>query len=91
MNRLEILRKRQALLKAEIAAHLDFLIGTVARSPAMSGYGLTTKEAGKTKTRYVRKGIVPAALEMTRRYAKLWKLIQRLSKVNWQILNLPGE
>lgn len=91
MNRLEILRKRQALLKAEILANLDILIGTVARSPAMSGYGLTTKEGGKTKSRYVRKGIVPAALEMTRRYSKLWKLIQRLSKVNWQILNLPSE
>lgn len=91
MNRLEVLRKRQALLKAEISANLDILIGTVARSPAMSGYGLTTKEAGRTKSRYVRKGIVPAAVEMTRRYAKLWKLIQRLSKVNWQILNLPSE
>lgn len=91
MKRLDILMKRQDLLKAEITANLNFLIGTVAKSPAMAGYGLTTKEANKTVSRYVRKGLVPVALEMTRRYAKLWKLMQKLSKVNWEILNLENE
>ena len=91
MNRLDILRKRQALLKAEIVSNLNFLMGTVARSPAMSGYGLTMKEAGKTKTRYVRKALVDPARDMTRRYAKLWRLMLRLSKVNWDILNMENE
>jgi hypothetical protein len=43
---------------------------------------------GKTATLYARKDIVPKALEMGRRYQRLWTLIQALSKVNWEILNL---
>jgi hypothetical protein len=86
------LKKRQALLRQEITAHLDFfLIGTVAKSPSMSGYGLTTKVEGKTVTLYVRKDIVSKAMEMGRRYKKLWALIQTLSKVNWEILKLENE
>jgi hypothetical protein len=47
MSRLLLLKKRQALLIQEITAHLDsFLIGTVAKSPSMSGYNLTTKVEG---------------------------------------------
>lgn len=92
MSRLPLLRKRQALLRQEITAHLDsFLIGTVAKSPSMSGYGLTTKVEGKTVTLYVRKDIVSKAMEMGRRYNKLWSLIQNLSKVNWEILKLENE
>ena len=33
----------------------SFLIGTVAKSPSMSGFNLTTKVQGKTVTLYVRK------------------------------------
>jgi hypothetical protein len=92
MSRLPLLKKRQALLRQEITAHLDsFLIGTVARSPSMSGFSLTTKVEGKTVTLYVRKDLVPKALEMGRRYKKLWNLIQKLSKVNWEILKLENE
>lgn len=92
MTRLELLKKRQSLLKAEIAAVLDsFLIGTVAKSPSMTGYNLTTKVAGKTVTLYVRKDIVPKALEMSRRYNKLWALVQKLFKVNWKLLNMENE
>jgi len=43
---------------------------------------------GKTVTLYVRKDIVPKALEMGRRYKRLWTLIQAISKANWEILNL---
>jgi hypothetical protein len=57
----------------------------------MSGYGLTTKVEGKTVTLYVRKDIVPKAMEMGKRYKKLWSLIQKLSKVNWEILKLENE
>jgi len=92
MSRLHLLKKRQSLLLQEITAYLDsFLIGTVAKSPSMSGYSLTTKVKGKTVTLYVRKDLVLKALEMGRRYNKLWTLIQKLSKINWEILKLENE
>ncbi len=91
MSRWDILKKRQARLREDIAAMLDsFLIGTVAKSPSMSGHSLTTKVKGKTATLYVRKDIVPKAVEMGRRYKRLWTLIQVLSKINWEILNLEN-
>ena len=91
MSRKDILKKRQARLREDISALLDsFLIGTVAKSPSMSGFNLTIKVQGKTVTLYVRKSIVRKALEMSRRYQRLWKLIQALSKVNWEILNLEN-
>ena len=89
MSRRDILKKRQTRLREDIVSMLDnFLIGTVAKSPSMTGYNLTTKVEGKTITLYVRKDIVSKALEMGRRYKRLWALIQTLSKVNWEILNL---
>ena len=89
MTRRDILRKRQARLREDIAAMLDsFLIGTVAKSPSMTGYNLTTKVKRKTVTLYVRKDIVAKALEMGRRYQRLWRLLQTLSRINWEILNL---
>ena len=92
MSRRDILKKRQARLREDIAAMLDsFLIGTVAKSPSMTGHSLTTKVEGKTVTLYVRKDIVPKALEMGNRYKRLWTLIQALSKVNWEILNLENK
>jgi hypothetical protein len=92
MGRWGILKKRQARLREDITAMLDsFLIGTVAKSPSMTGYNLTTKVEGKTVTLYARKDIVPKALEMGNRYKRLWTLIQVLSKVNWEILNLESK
>ena len=92
MKRIDLLRKQQARLGEDIAAMLDsFLIGTVAKSPSMSGHNLTTKVEGKTVTLYVRKDIAPMAIEMSIRYKKLWTLIQKLSKVNWEILNLESK
>jgi hypothetical protein len=91
MKRKDILLKRQTRLKEDLVALLDsFVIGTVARSPSMTGHNLTTKVKGKTVTLYVRKSIVPMALEMSKQYKKLWTLLQALSKVNWEILNLDG-
>lgn len=91
MTRIDMLRKRQARLREDIALMLDsFLIGTVAKSPSMTGHNLTTKVKGKTVTLYVRRDIVPKALEMGRRYQRLWTLTQRLSKINWEILNLEN-
>lgn len=92
MSRLALLKRRQILLRQEITAHLDsFLIGTVAKSPSMSGFNLTTKVEGKTVTLYVRKDLVPKALEMGRRYQTLWSLLQKLSRINWEILKLENE
>jgi hypothetical protein len=92
MSRIEILKKRQARLKEDISSMLDsFLIGTVAKSPSMTGHNLTTKVEGKTVTLYVRKGVAPMALEMSNRYKNLWKLIQALSKVNFELLNLENK
>jgi len=92
MSRMDILRKRQAGIKEDISSMLDsFLIGTVAKSPSMTGHNLTTKVEGKTVTLYVRKGIAPMALEMNKRYKKLWKLIQALSRVNFELLNLENK
>jgi hypothetical protein len=69
----------------------SFLIGTIAKPPSMSGHNLTTKVAGKTVTLYVRKNLVPMAMEMSKRYKLLWKLLQQLSKVNWELLKLENE
>ena len=92
MSRLQLLKKRQALLIQEITAHLDsFLMGTIAKSPSMSGHNLTTKVKGKTVTLYVRKDLVSKALEMGKRYNRLWALIQKLSKINWEILKIENE
>ena len=89
MKRKDILLKRQARLKEDLVILLDsFVIGTVAKSPSMTGHSLTTKVKGKTATLYVRKTLVPMVLEMSKGYAKLWTLLQALSKVNWEILNL---
>ena len=91
MKRLDLLKKRQARLREDISADLDFLIGTIARSPSMSGYSLTTKIEGKTVSLYVRKNIVRKAQEMTGRHKKVKFLMQKLSKVNWDILKLENE
>lgn len=89
MKRIDLLKKQQARLREDISAMFDsFLIGTVAKSPSMSGHNLTTKVEGKTVTLYVRKDLAPMATEMSRRYKKLWALIQKLSRVNWEMLNL---
>lgn len=91
MERIDILKKQQARLKEEITAMLDsYLIGTIAKSPSMSGHNLTTKVEGKTVTLYARKSLVPMAREMSMRYKVLWDLIQELSKINWEILNLEN-
>ena len=86
-----LLEKRQQLLKQQIADCLDLLMGTLGQSPSMHGYNLTTKVAGKTVTRYVRKDLVAQAREMTRRYQKLWRLLLQLSQLNWKLLQLPPQ
>ena len=91
MRRIDLLRKRQAMLKEQICNNLDLLMGTVVRSPAMMYHSLTTKVEGKTVTRYVRKGLVPKVKKMTERHKNVRLLIQKLSKVNWELLKLESK
>ena len=90
MKRIDLLKKRQTMLKEEICSNLDLLIGTVGRSPAMKQHNLTTKVDGKTVTRYVRKGLVAKAKKMTDCHKRVRSLIQQLSKVNWELLKLES-
>lgn len=92
MKSSDILKKRQAKLKDDTSVMLDsFLIGTVAKSPSMTGHNLTTKVEGKTTTLYVRKAVAPKALEMTKCYKKMWLMIQALSKVNFELLKVENK
>jgi len=91
MKRTDLLREHQRLLKQQICENLDLLIGSVVRSPAMMYHGLTTKVAGKTVTRYIRKGLVAKVKIMTERHQKVRTLIQQLSKVNWELLKHESE
>ena len=91
MKRIDLLRKHQASLKEQIRNNLDLLMGTVVRSPAMMYHSLTTKVEGKTVTRYVRKGLVPIVKKMTDRHKRLRLLINKLSKVNWELLKLESK
>jgi hypothetical protein len=91
MKRFDLLKKRQAMLKEQIGENLDLIIGSVVRSPAMMYHSLTTKVAGKTVTRYIRKGLVPKVKIMTQRHKKVRELIQRLSKANWDLLKLESK
>lgn len=91
MKGIDLLRKQQAMLKEQICENLDLLLGTVVRSPAMMYHSLTTKVDGKTVTRYVRRGLVPKVKKMTERHKKVRTLIQKLSKVNWELLKLESK
>jgi len=91
MRRIDLLRKRQAMLKEQVGNNLDLLIGTVVRSPAMMYHSLTTKVEGKTVTRYVRKALVPKVKKMTDRHKRVRVLINKLSKINWELLKLESK
>ena len=91
MKRIELLKKRQSMLKEQIGKNLDLLVGSVVRSPAMMYHSLTTKVEGKTVTRYVRKGLVAKVKKMTDRHKRVRTLIQKLSNVNWELLKLQSK
>ena len=91
MTSRELLEKRQALLQQQIAANLDLLIGTLAKSPAMRGYNLTTKRQGKTITAYVRKDLRRQVQIMTGRYQRVRRLLRQLSQINWQLLQQSAD
>jgi hypothetical protein len=92
MDQIALLKRQRNRLKEDIATQLEFfLIGTIAKSPSMTGHGLTTKVKGRTVSLYVRKDIVKKATEMTKKYKMLWLLIRKLSALNFEILKLEHE
>jgi hypothetical protein len=91
MKKIQSLSKKQEILKNSVSQYLNILMGTVAKSPSMSGHCLTKKVKQKTVTVYVRKAIVPQAIEMTKNYAKLKEVLMELSEVNWEILKMENE
>jgi hypothetical protein len=91
MKKIDFLIKQQNMVKEQICRNLDLLVGSVVRSPAMMYHSLTTKVEGKTVTRYVRKGLVPKVKKMTDRNKRVRTLIQKLSKVNWELPKLESE
>ena len=88
MKQLELIELRRQKLKDQIATRLDLLIGSIHKTPSQSGYHLTAKQERKSVTKYVRKNLVPLALEMTRNHLELRKLLLQLSALNWRWLQL---
>jgi len=85
------LQFRQEQLKNQITAALDFLQGSLHKNPSQRGYHLTTKINQKTITKYVRKELVPPVRAMTQNHLKVRKLLQRLSDVNWRLLQIQSQ
>jgi hypothetical protein len=91
MEKLNFLKKRQRQLKEQIGQNLDIIIGFVGKSPAMKYHSLTTKVEGKTVSRYVKKELVVKVKKMTKQHLMLRGLIQKLSKVNWEIIQAESK
>ena len=79
--------------------NLDILIGSVIVNYLKCGknctcnngkknkkHYLSSKEGGKTKTRYLPPGAVEEAREMSRRYKKLKSILLELSQLNYEEL-----
>src|SRR5688500_12663333 len=85
----EMLQLRKNLLLRQIQTCLDLLQGSLHINPSQRGFHLTTKVARKTVTKYVRSELVLKFRVMTRSCLQRRKLLQRLSDVNWRLLQLP--
>ncbi len=82
------LQQKQERLKQQIADNLDILIGSVCSKGPQDpqGCNLTFKIKGVSKSRHIRKPLIPTVREMAKRYQKLKQLIHELSDVNWELL-----
>lgn len=87
----EALQLRKDLLLRQIQVRLELLQGSLHKNPSQRGFHLTTKVARKTVTKYVRKDLVPRVRAMTKNHLQLRKLLQRLSEVNWRLLQRPPD
>ena len=78
-----LMRKRDRLVR-QVTDNLDFLIGSVStKGLKCESYNLTTKVDGKTVTRHIPIGMVPAVRRMTERHRKLKALLKDLGETNW--------
>ena len=85
------LQQKQQRLKREISENLDFLIGSVTTQGATGGFILTSKEQAKTRSKYIRVGMLEEVRRMTRRHQKLKVLLRELAEVNWELLKLESQ
>ena len=85
------LQQKQERLKREIAENLDFLIGSVTTQGSTGGFILTTKVKAKTKSKYIRVGMLDEVRRMTRRHQKLKSLLGELAEVNWELLKIDTD
>lgn len=80
------LRRKTERLHREIIDNLDFLAGSITSQGPRGGYSLTTAEKGKTRTRYIRAGMLEEVRTRIERHRRLKKLLKELSEVNWELL-----
>ncbi len=84
MPGLTVLTRKRDRLVRQVQNNLDFLIGSVStKGLKCEAYNLTTKVGGKTVTRHIPIGMVPAVRRMTGRHAKLKALLRELGETNW--------
>lgn len=85
------LQQKIERLKREIRSNLDILMGSVTTQGATGGFILTDKVKGKTKSRYIRVGMVDDVRRMTRRHRKLKSLLKELADANWELLKTQSQ
>ncbi len=85
------LQQKQHRLKREISENLDFLMGSVTTQGATGGFILTSKVQAKTKSKYIRVGMIEEVRRMIRRHQKLKALLRELAEVNWEVLKLESQ
>ena len=84
MPSVTVLMRRRDRLVRQVADSLDFLIGSVStKGLKCEAYNLTTKVDGKTVTRHIPIGMLPAVRRMTKRHQKLKTLLKDLGETNW--------
>jgi hypothetical protein len=85
------LKQKKQRLEREIASNLDFVIGSVTSQGPRGGYSLTTKEGGKTRSKYIRTAMVGEVRKMSRRHQKLKGLLKELAELNWELLKAENQ
>jgi hypothetical protein len=92
MPSIHALRTKRKRLAAQVADHLDFLVGSVSsKGLKYPAFNLTTKVAGKTVTRHVPRDLVPLVRRLAARHAKLKRLLLELAAVNWELVRQGQE
>ncbi len=85
------LRQKKQRLEREITSNLDFVIGSVTSQGPRGGYSLTTKEGGKTRSKYIRTAMVGEVRKMSRAHRKLKDLLKELAELNWELLKAENQ